>query len=81
MDKYEVLDRTEMDCPICDKVHVLELRRRVSTVEIKGVEVQYEDDYYFCENAKDYEEDEFVTGEMLNENLRRAREAYRIKHG
>ena len=40
----------------------------------------YEERFYFCENA-DEEENEFETGRMTNENLLRARNAYRIKIG
>lgn len=67
-------------CPLCDKVHELEERKRTTTTIIKGEEVTYEERFYFCKNA-DEEENEFETADMLNENLLRARNAYRIKKG
>ncbi|MCR4933053.1 MAG: DUF4065 domain-containing protein [Lachnospiraceae bacterium] len=80
MEKYEVIRSVHMDCPLCDKVHELEERKRISVVDIKGEEIHYEERYFFCSNA-DEEENEFMTGEMMNENLLNARNAYREKHG
>lgn len=65
-----------MDCPICDKKHEVEEKKRISTVEIKGIDVSYEERYFFCGNA-DEDENEFVNGKMMDENLARARESYR----
>ena len=68
-----------MQCPMCDRVHEVEERRRSTSITLKGEEVAYEERYYFCENAN-HEENEFETGAMANENLLNARNAYRIKH-
>ncbi|MBR3042575.1 MAG: hypothetical protein IKH94_07870 [Eubacterium sp.] len=69
-----------MDCPICDKKHDVEERRRFAEITIKGEKVTYEERYYYCVNASD-DENEFETGSMTNENLNSARNAYRIKIG
>lgn len=69
-----------MDCPICDKVHEVEERKRITNIVIKGEEVIYEERYYFCSNA-DEDENEFETGAMLNENLLNARNSFRVKKG
>ncbi|MDO5157178.1 MAG: type II toxin-antitoxin system MqsA family antitoxin, partial [Eubacteriales bacterium] len=67
-------------CPLCDKTHEIEERKRLTTITLKGEEVTYEERFYFCANA-DEDENEFETGVMTNENLLNARNAYRIKKG
>jgi hypothetical protein len=68
-----------MECPLCDKTHEIEERKRVVTITIKGKEISYEESYYFCANA-DEEENEFVNGAMLNSNLLYAKNALKLKH-
>lgn len=75
-----LIRKVHMNCPVCDKTHEVEERRRVSTIAIKGEEVTYEERFYFCANA-DEDENEFETGSMINENLLNARNAYRNKMG
>lgn len=74
------IKKVNMNCPVCDKVHEVEERKRKTSITIKGEEVTYEEKFYFCENA-DGEENEFETGKMINENLLNARNAYRVKMG
>lgn len=69
-----------IECPLCDKVHEIEERKRTTITIIKGEKVTYEERFYFCSNA-DEEENEFETGDMTNENLMNARNAYRVKMG
>lgn len=80
MKTAKTIRRIHMECPLCDKVHELEERKRTTTTIIKGEEVTYEERFYFCANA-DEDENEFETTDMLNENLLNARNAYRIKKG
>ena len=80
MKEYILLEKIHMDCPLCDKVHDVEKRKRITSTIIKGEEVSYEEIFYFCPNV-DEEEKEFVTGSILNKNLLNARNAYRIKKG
>lgn len=77
-----LIRRVKMDCPLCGKNHEVEERKKVTTTEIKGEEVSFDEIVYYCDNAN-FEEDEkeFETGLMLNENLLRARNAYRVKMG
>lgn len=75
-----IIRKVNMDCPICDKVHEVEERKRKTSITIKEEEVSYEERFYFCENA-DEEENEFETGKIINENLLRARNAYKVKMG
>ena len=74
-----LIRKIHMACPLCDKTHEIEERKRITATIIKNEEVTYEERFYFCANA-DEEENEFETGAMTNENLLNARNAYRIKH-
>ncbi|MCM1540313.1 MAG: DUF4065 domain-containing protein [Blautia sp.] len=80
MEASTLIRKVHMECPLCDKIHEVEERKRFTTVAIKGEEVSYEERYYYCANA-DEDENEFESGSMTNENLLNARNAYRVKHG
>lgn len=80
MTTYTLIRKTHMPCPLCNKAHELEERKRLTTIILKGEEVTYEERFYFCVNA-DKDENEFETGAMMNANLLNARNAYRIKMG
>ena len=80
MEASTLIRKVHMDCPLCDKTHEVEERKRFATITLKGDKVTYEERFYFCANADD-EENEFETGSMTNENLLNARNAYRVKHG
>ena len=70
--------KVHMSCPLCEKEHEVEERKRISTITIKGQEVSYEEKFYFCTNANE-DDNEFQTGAMTNESLRNAKNAYQIK--
>ena len=72
MNGGNLIRKIKMECPLCDKIHEVEERTRITKIIIKGEEVNYEETYYFCSNS-DEDENEFVTGQMLNENLLNAR--------
>lgn len=80
MAENKIIRKIRMECPLCDKVHDIEERVRVTKTIIKDEEVDYKENYYFCSNC-DEDENEFVPGAMENENLLNARNAYRKKHG
>lgn len=69
-----------MECPLCDKVHEIEERRRTATLMVKGELVDYEELYYYCSNSKE-EENEFETSKQSSSNLMNARNSYRLKKG
>ena len=75
-----LIRKIHMSCPLCDRTHEIEERKRTTTIIIKGEEVTYEEWFYFCANSDD-DENEFETGAMTNENLLNARNAYRVKMG
>ncbi len=78
MEASTLIRKIHMSCPLCDKTHEIEERKRIATINLKGEEVTYEEKFYFCANA-DEDENEFETGAMTNENLLNARNAYRVK--
>lgn len=80
MEASKVIRKVHMDCPLCDKKHDVEERKRLASITIKGDKVDYEEHFFYCINA-DEEEREFETGAMANENLLNARNAYRVLHG
>ena len=79
MNGGKLIRKIKMECPLCDKIHEIEERRRISKTIIKGEEVNYEETYYFCINS-DIDENEFATGKMENDNLLNARNEYRKAH-
>lgn len=79
MENSMLIKKVLMECPLCDKMHEVEERKRFATMIIKDEEVIYEEKYYCCVNAN-VDENEFEIGSMTNENLLNARNAYRIKH-
>ena len=80
METSTLIRKVHMDCPLCDKTHEVEERKRFATIILKGEEVTYEERFYFCANA-DTDENEFETDSMTNANLLNARNAYRVNHG
>ena len=78
MESTILIRQVHMNCPLCDKIHEVEEKKRVACITIKGEKVSYEEHFYFCANA-DEDENEFTTGSMTNENLLNARNAYRTK--
>lgn len=80
MEGNTLIRKIHMSCPLCDKTHEVEERKRITTITLKGEEVTYEERFYFCANA-DKDENEFETGAMTNRNLLNARNAYRVKMG
>lgn len=78
MESNYLIQTILMECPLCDKKHNIEKRKRISTITIKGEPVEYEETYYLCKNS-DEEENEFVPSKINDLNLKNARNAYRIK--
>lgn len=79
MNEYTI-ETISRDCPICDKIHEIEIRKRTAKAIIKDESVEYSERYYYCPLSLE-DENEFVSAEMMDANLLSARNAYRIKHG
>ena len=58
MEASTLVRKIHMDCPLCDKTHEIEERKRAATTTVKGEKISYEERYYFCSNA-DEDENEF----------------------
>ena len=80
MKKDSLVKKIFMECPLCDKIHEIEERKRIATTIIKGEVVDYEENYYFCQYS-DEDENEFTVGRMEDRNLLNARNEYRRCHG
>ncbi len=80
MKSSTLIKKIHMSCPLCNKTHEVEERKRSTTITLKGEDITYEERFYFCTNAGE-DENEFETGAMTNENLLNARNAYRVKMG
>lgn len=80
MNEGNLLKKIQMDCPICDKEHELEMRMRHTEGIVKGVNVDYDEIFLLCP-VTDEEDNEFVPAKMMDENLLRARDAYRMQKG
>lgn len=80
MSKEYLIERVEMDCPICDRIHSLEKRKRDTQGIVKGDLVDYMEIFYLCPVTHE-EENEFVPASLMDENLLRARDSYRKSKG
>lgn len=76
----KLLEVVTMPCPICGLVHGVEKHICTGVISIKGVRVEYPEEYFRCNNP-DFSDDEniFESGEMLNNNLARARTQYKLR--
>lgn len=80
MESSTLIRKIHMVCPLCDKAHEVEERKRLTTIKVNGETVSYEEKFLYCVNA-DETENEFDTASMANENLMNIINAYRVKHG
>jgi putative zinc finger/helix-turn-helix YgiT family protein len=80
MSKEYLIEKIERDCPICERVHTLEKRKRETQGIVKGEVVDYEEIFYLC-LVTDEEENEFVPAAIMDKNLLGARDAYRKAKG
>lgn len=71
-----LLEKIKDYCPICDEEHELEKKQRKSKLEIKDLVVEYDEIYFRCTKTQN-EENEFVTSEMMDNNLLNAKDEYR----
>jgi putative zinc finger/helix-turn-helix YgiT family protein len=69
-----------MTCPVCEERHRVKKGVREGKVYIKGKEVSFNEIFYFCDKSN-FEENEFVPAKVMDENLLRARDAYRKEVG
>ena len=80
MDNEKLIKVVEMDCPFCNKIHSIEQRKRTSQAIFKDKIIEYEEMFFVC-LLSDEEENEFVPAIIMDENLLKVRDAYRVKIG
>ncbi len=80
MNKDVLIYNIVKDCPICNGIHELQFRKRIACNIVKGEEIETEEFYFLCPVTND-EENEFISAKIMDENLLRAKDAYRQKHG
>ena len=78
MNNDKLIEMIEMECPICNAVHPIEKRQRNTQSLVKGEEVDFNEVYLLC-NKYDEDENEFVPAGIMDQNLLKARDAYRRK--
>lgn len=57
--------RELLECPICDKLHLVEKRKRVSERIASGRKTEFAELYYRCND----ERCDFIPGWLMDENL------------
>lgn len=88
MAKSTLIAKIHIDCPLCNMLHEVEERTRMSSTAIKGETVIYEEHFYLCKNSniestgtdKPNKTREFQTESLASNNLMAARNAYRKSH-
>ena len=70
----------QFDCPICNKEHTVELWEHEAKSFIKGEFVTYLAQYLLCPDINN-NINTFVTAKMMDDNLLRAKNVYRSRHG
>ncbi|MDH8678676.1 DUF4065 domain-containing protein [Fusibacter bizertensis] len=78
--KDTLVESIEMNCPICGDTHIVEKRLRETQALFKGEIFDYEEVYFLCDRADD-EENEFVPAKVMDLNLLKVRDSYRISKG
>jgi putative zinc finger/helix-turn-helix YgiT family protein len=80
--KQRPVEIVSRDCPFCDKTHNVEYHVELVKMPVKGDnEVEFVAEYFLCPDTDPEDGNSWTPGGMLDDNLSRGREAYRIKHG
>lgn len=69
-----------MKCEMCGKQHSVDIIKEKALTYIKDEPVEYEETVYYCCNC-DEDEAYYVPSEVMNQNLMKARNAYRKMKG
>ena len=75
----KLIEKIKVNCPICNKEHFVEKRKRTNKIKIKDKVIEYEEIYLKCPQTNE-EENEYVNAEIMDENLQNARDAYRFQN-
>jgi len=80
MDTKNKMELSVQYCPFCNKEHEVQRIHTETSLEIKGEMVEYMEESYVCPITSHEEGNSWAPGKMFDENLQRARDAYREKH-
>lgn len=79
MDQPMLIKKIKINCPMCGKSHLVELRSITTTNSYHNEQITYQEHFLHCTNvAKKYQD--FVTGNILDNNVARCKNAYNKKH-
>ena len=67
-------------CPFCNNEHEVQRIHTETSLEIKDDIVEYIEEGFTCPITKNEDGSSWAPGKMFDENLLRARDAYRLKH-
>lgn len=66
-------------CPLCNKVHEVEIKTEMTSTKINNKKVEFESKFYYCPTGINGEH-KYINGKLLDQNLRNARKAYKEKY-
>ena len=70
------IEEVKYSCPICEKEHKVEVYQEPIKALIKKQPIEYIETYYYCPIS----EEEFYPSQILDNNLLKARDSYRIEN-
>ena len=79
--KEDFVEIITKDCPFCDEEHEVERHVQKTTIEIKNDVVEYMEEIFICPITECEDGNSWAPAGIADENLLRARDAYRAKHG
>ena len=60
----KLIEKIKVNCPICNKEHFVEKRKRTNKIKIKDKVIEYEEIYLQCTQTNE-EENEYVNAEIM----------------
>jgi putative zinc finger/helix-turn-helix YgiT family protein len=78
--KDMLIEKNKIECPICGNFHFVEKRIRKTQALFKKEVVDYDEIYFVCKESNE-EENEFVPAKVLDLNLLKVRNAFRVSKG
>lgn len=71
-----LINKLNYDCPICEKLHEIQLRQEKRLSLVKGEKIECLEKFFYCPISNE----EFVNGELMDSNLLCAIDSYRKMH-
>ncbi len=72
-----IIKEVSYSCPLCEKTHKIKVCEEETKALIKNKPVEYREIYYLCPESNE----EFYPEEIIDENLTKARDAYKKLNG